>query len=268
MVDYIEETGLKTRDDRAGASPVPRSEERGASSFSVQTLIVSSTPRRVIAAGDSSSFARLVKATAGVTGLVWNEQEIAVLNEDPTRELVFRPEIYPTTAMFFERDDRRVSQEDPTRVWKGEFNPVRFTKPALVKFVRDHSTGDKSLLDSVRELKVSQRHDVSETMLDLDTDNVRRTEEEVETTNIPKRFILTMPLTEGIDAQLEFEAKIAKAENRYDRDPEDRGKKIELRVVNARQALKAAMETILERLPPGVPAYYGRTRIADGKGRD
>jgi hypothetical protein len=105
-------------------------------------------------------------------------------------------------------------------------------------------------------------------MLDLDSDNVRRTEEEVETTNIPKRFILTMPLTEGIDAQLEFEAKIAKAENRYDQDPEDRGKKIELRVVNARQALKAAMETILERLPPGVPAYYGRTRIADGKGRD
>ncbi len=231
----------------------------------VQNLVVGAISREILRLGDSASLAKFAETERDrVRLIVWNEGGLSLVMGDRTSEVLFVPEIYPETEMFFSREHKRDKQgyggSSGNRVWEGEYEPVLFAKKDLVKFLARHSGGDKGLLDSVKTLRVTQRKDETEEMLDLESDNVRRTQEETEVSNVPRHFSLKMPVTEGTDALFEFEASIYKGddEDSYQRQREGQHKRIAVRVVNARPVLRDVMKGIIDRLPPGIPRLYGR----------
>lgn len=231
----------------------------------VQNLVVGAISREVLRLGDSASLARFAEIERDrVRMVVWNECGLSLVMGDRASEVVFVPEIYPETEMFFSREHKRekggFGGPSGNRVWEGEYEPVLFAKKDLVKFLARHSGGDRGLLDSVKTLRVTQRRDESEEMLDLESDNVRRVQEETEVTNVPRHFSLTMPVTEGVDALFEFEAYLYKGDDAdsYQRQREGQHKRIAVRAVNARPVLRGVMQGIIDRLPPDIPRLYGR----------
>ncbi len=231
----------------------------------VRNLVVGAISREVLRIGDTSSLAKYAEVEAGrIHMVVWNEGGLSLVMGDRASEVRFIPEIYHETEMFLSREHKRekVGFGGPAgnRVWEGEYEPVLFAKKDLLKFLSKHSGGDSKLVDSIKTLRVTQRKDETEEMLDLESDNVRRTQEETEVTNIPRHFVLTMPITEGLDGMFEFEAALYKGdgEDDYGRQREAQHKRIAVRMVNARPVLRDMMKGILEKLPPGIPRLYGK----------
>jgi hypothetical protein len=226
--------------------------------------------KREIAVGDADSFERIGKETVGIQAILWNEACIALVTRDPSTVITFRPEINSTVAMFFCRDEKRSERsfsgkEIGVRVWEGDFEPVRFTKSNLLKFLQRYSLKEENkLLESIKNMKVTERHVTTEKMISLeDDDNFRATEEQVLQTNIPTKFSLEVPLIDAADGKLfvslDFQAQVITSEDRYG---EQKGKKlIELRCLNSRQVLHDLMRKYADLLPKSIPRYYGRLAI-------
>ena len=128
----------------------------------VQNLVVGAISREILRLGDSASLAKFAETERDrVRLIVWNEGGLSLVMGDRTSEVLFVPEIYPETEMFFSREHKRDKQgyggSSGNRVWEGEYEPVLFAKKDLVKFLARHSGGDKGLLDSVKTLRVTQR---------------------------------------------------------------------------------------------------------------
>lgn len=248
------------------------SDEKGlATRIDVQNLVVNPRMKREIAVGDTDSFTRVAKDTRGISAVLWNESYIALLTNDSATIITFRPEINPTISMFFTRDERRndrtlTGKEVGVRVWEGDYEPVRFTKSNLLKFLTKYAQHtDNKLVDSVKEMKITERHNTTEKMISLEDDqNFQAQEERTLQTNIPRKFTLELPiietLTEKVTVPLDFEAQVVANVDRYDR--EEKGKKlIELRCLNAREVLRKLMQEYVKKLPKGIPQYYGRLSI-------
>lgn len=242
-------------------------------SIEVRNLSVGSLSREHLTFGDTSGLVEFSEARADdIRAVVWNEGEIRLVMNDRSTEVVFRPEVYPETDMFLSREHKREKNgyggPSGNRVWQGEYEPVLFAKKDLLKFLAAHTTGgDEGVLASIKNLRVTKHRDESEEMLDPETDDVRRVETETESTNIPRHFSLTMPVSEDVDAVFEFEACLYKPD---DEDPyqvrrEAQHKRIAVRAVNARPVLRGLMKDILKRLPARVPRYYGRFGFVDSK---
>jgi hypothetical protein len=245
-------------------------------SIEVRTLVVGGTSRKSLRFGDTAGLASYAKRNEpAIECVVWNELGLHLVMNGGAVEVSYIPEVYPETAMFLSREHTRekvgFGGPEGKRVWQGEFEPVLFAKKDLVKFLKNHTTGgDQSVLESIKSLRVTQKREETEEMLDVETDDVHRTETETEVTNIPRHFNLTMPVTEGIDAIFEFEAALHKPDPYdYSARREAQHKRIAVRAVNARPVLRDVMKNVLERLPLNVPKYYGRFEFTDGsRGRD
>lgn len=230
----------------------------------VQTLIVGQAPRLRLLAGESAGFLELVAQTSGIEAVMWNEARISVVTGDPGRELHFQPEIDPETARFLSHEKKREGAgfgDAGFAVWEGEYEPVIFTKRALVRFITDHSAGNPELEAAARQLKIRETTTTEETMLELDTDNVRRLEEERAETNIPKEFELTMPLTEGVQARVRFRAELFRPDKGDWEYRNDKTKRIAVRAANGRSVMRDLMMGILAQLPERIPRFYGSARM-------
>jgi len=235
----------------------------------VENLVVNPKTRREIAIGNIESFQKITNDISNISSILWNEEGITLITTDYSTIVTFRPELNPSVSMFFTRSERREStslfgKQTGMRVWEGDFEPVKFTKGNLLKFLQQYTIKDKSgLMNSIKEMKIVERHTQTETMIDLDDENYKTEEERTLQTNIPTKFILEVTLMENpyekVHVSLEFEAKVV--ENNDPFSTEKRKKYIQLQCVNARQVLRDVIQEYVKRLPPNIPKYYGRLSL-------
>lgn len=257
---------------------VPKNPDELSSRINVENLVVNPRTKREIAIGDADSFLRVTKDTKGISAILWNEEGLTVMTKDPSTIITFRPELNQSVTMFFTREKKRegnglFGQQTGCRVWEGDFEPIKFTKGNLVKFLKKYTIKEnEELMKAIRNMKITEHKSRTETMIDLNNDdNYSAQEEQVTTTNIPANFTLEVPLIENAFEQtyvsLDFEAKVVQEEDRYSNE---KGKKyIQLRCTNARQVLKQVMQEYVNRLPKTIPRYYGRLNYESiGRGSD
>lgn len=246
--------------------------EHAITPIKIDNLIVNPKTRQEIVVGDLDSLERVSKEITDSTRAVWNEEEIVLMNRDPSMIVRFRPELNPSVAMFFLRDERRrgsniFGDKNMVRVWEGDYEPVEFTRANLVKFLRAYlKTDDPKLLEAIQNLKVRESHTRTETLIDLSDDNFEATEKQVSQTNIPAKFTLDLPLIETpvssqeVVVTMQFEATVVSKKDDYGREQQNK-KVIVLRCLNARQVLRDVMKGFLTQLPETIPKYYGKLNI-------
>lgn len=232
----------------------------------VNTLVLATPSRPILAinCGSGEGFVGMVKQSAGVKGIMWNEMEIGLILEDRHTVIRYEPTIHPYAVIFFEKRNKRSDDDDQMRVWEGEFEPVQFTKQNLLKFLNlvEITDAPKEVLEAIKNMKVQERRKQEDT-ISLDDDSSKMVVEESLQTNIPKRFSLMIPVSDDYLGKFEFEAKVAKKKDSYGR--EDQHKKvIVLRCLNARQVLRDRMEQVLRMLPQEIPRYYGKMVVSGG----
>ncbi|HEX9908565.1 MAG TPA: hypothetical protein VGB78_08920, partial [Thermoplasmata archaeon] len=178
-------------------------------------------------------------------------------------QIAYQPEVHRAAKLFFRHEEKRLNRgwfDEGILTWEGDCEPVQFTKRMLTKFIRTYGLSTpKELEDAVKQLKVSETFLSDTIMLDDDSDNERRVEEESETTNLPKKIKLTLPLAEGLFGELEFEARVCKMKVDYGHATERRG--VEVRCTNSRKVLRDMMDGIMEKLPKDIPRYYGMASV-------
>jgi len=225
----------------------------------VKNLVVAPIPRTHLQLGDVPSLASVVERAADrIRAIVWNEETLTLDVDDLSREIHFQPELKPSAAMFFTRENKRENVgfgEKGARIWEGDFEPVKFGKRNFLKFIKAHMTQfPTDVAESLKNLKMSQITTSDETLLDDESDNERRVEEQIERTNVPKTFTAMIPIAENFEAELHFETKVYKERDSYG----NRGQVVvEVRCLNARQVLRDMMEGILAQLPSEIPRLYG-----------
>lgn len=237
-----------------------------ATPVNINTLVISKLQKEVVTLGDTDSFVRYTSSIP-IQKIIWNEDHLIAITSDKGSIIAYKPEIEPTTQIFFTRDDKRSRDDNSIRVWEGEYAPIEFTKGNLIKFLKAHTNqADSNLVDSIKNMKVVDRASSSSELIDLgngefDDANVRTVEEETSITNIPNKFKLKLPLFNNYSADFYFEAKVMRSEsNSYD-NPLKGKRIIQLRVVNAREVMRGVMYDILSKLPEGIPKYYGRMSL-------
>lgn len=234
-------------------------------SLEIKNLIVSSAPMRKIILGLPKDIVEYTKLNEKrILSVLWNEESINIILKESNIDLSFVPALYSSTKMFFNREEKRTDlwDEKPfTRIWEGEYEPILFTKSNLLKFLDKFSEYfDENIKTAIKNIKIKEQSKESTKMLSLDDDeNIRTVIEETKTTNIPKTFKAVMPLFEEYKVELIFEAKIVKKQNRY-------GEKqninvIELRCINAKEAISTVMKDIISKFPKSIPKYYGKTQM-------
>lgn len=244
------------------------------SHLDIQTLVIAPRQRREIAVGDIDSFRRIAKETTGIRAVLWNEASITLMTGDPSTTITFRPELVPETAMFFQRETKRDRDDifgvgGGVRVWEGEYEPIKFSKSNLLKFLKAHAFKTSTdIIGKVKEMKINERHTTTETMINLENDDNSRTTEEKElSSNLPPKFSIEMPLVstpdEIITVNLDFEASLFKVVDRDEyRTNLKTGTYIQLRCVNAREKMHELMLQYANQVPETIPKYYGRLAVA------
>lgn len=240
----------------------------------VETLVVNPRQQHELIAGTFGDMTQLSSSLKGIAMAVWNEEEIALVSPDMRPIVRFRPEFNPSLAMFFTREEkreRRFLEDDGVRVWEGDYEPVKFTKANLVKFLNRYAKGAEasSVVEAVKAFKVHESKSRTESMISLDDENFQALEEQRLETNIPRQFQLEVPLIdtprEQVSLSLEFEASVVRKEDMPYHEKEDYRKYIQLRCVNARQVLSKLMEEYMNRIPREIPRYYGKVRSQTAK---
>ena len=240
---------------------------RERTSIEVKNLIVNSAIQKDMVIGNVESLADISRKV-DIESVFWNEDEMSLVVFGKSDMVKFKPELDATVESFFERD--RKSREDLegniVNVWDGDYRPLVFKKTDFLKWVHDHADMiPKEVVENVKSLKIKHTANVNEDLLEEGME--RKLAETQYTTNVPKKFCLTLPLMEGISADLEFECEIVNLPDRYGNETDKRG--VQLRCLNARKIKRDMMQTILEQLPKAIPRYYGKiVRGHDAKRRD
>lgn len=237
----------------------------------IDSLIVNPKIRREILLGDIDSLIKISKKTNQIEGIIWNEESITLLTQDPSITIQFKPEFLPTTRVFFRRDDSRRGGgygESPINVWEGEYEPVKFTKANLAKFLRSTIKSDNSeLMKAITKFKIRESTARTETMIDMSDDSYDSQEKVRAETNIPKMFTLELPIIEKlsagreITASLDFEASVETMKDSYGSEDKKGRKVILLRCLNSRVVMRNVMEGFLKELPENIPRYYGKLGV-------
>jgi len=240
----------------------------------VGTLVVTKPERDIIALGDSESFTAFIK-NIPVQAIIWNEDHLIAMTGNRGTILAYKPEIEPTTQMFFTRDSGRrdVGFSATKTVWEGEYEPIEFTKGNLIKFLKTYAKDSSAdLINNIKNMKVIDKIQSNSEMIDLgtgdfDDQNVRTVEEETSITNIPNKFILTLPVMANYKAEFAFEAKVIRSQDDDYHNPNKGKKVIQIKVLNAREVMRGVMYDILNKLPKDIPKYYGRMQLTEKSGR-
>lgn len=246
-----------------------KEESKGLSPVNINNLVISKLEREVLALGDTDSFLRYTQRL-DVKAVIWNERYLVAATDDRRMILAYKPEIEPTTQMFFMREERHRSRDDEgdkVRVWEGEYSPIEFTKGNLIKFLKAHAVGaDENLIKAIKNMKVIDKIESHESLIDLgtgdfDDNNVRTVEEETSITNLPNKFTLRMAITSTYSADLMFEAKVIRSQSDSYNNPNKGKRVIQLRVTNAREVMRGLMTAILDQLPQNVDKFYGKMSL-------
>lgn len=237
----------------------------------VEHLIVSPAPMQRMQLGDVDSMCRMINDRPDqVDAVFWCEEEISLVMSGGGMSVTFRPEWHPAVHMFFEREGRKRSSYDDSgaTVWEGEYAPVQMNKTTLIRYLKTYAEYfPDDMIASIKETRVTERFDEKEISLDeLDEDQVHREEELVRESNLPPEFTATMPLFEHFHTDLQFEARLVKEKDRYT-GARKGNFKIQVRLLNGREAVRGVMLDVLERVPEDIPRYYGRYSLEVGKSR-
>ncbi len=249
------ETGIEKYDEEKAGKIEQESKEPVA--IEVKNLIVSSMPKQEFALGAPSDIVDMANSRKDLEAIVWNEEQISLVTKDRSVAIWFQPEIDQMTREFFTREKKRHYNDfgdQGTTVWEGDYQPVRFTKANLLKFIaRYEADVPQEVKDAIKSLKIKQTNKTDSILItDDDGEGERTMDEEKVVTNLPKNFALNMPIAHGVSANLEFDAKVV-------RDNYGKGRPtIELSCTNARAVLQDLMKGILEQFPEQLPKYYGR----------
>lgn len=231
----------------------------------IKNLIVSQAPRSRIAIGRALDFMDLVDRNKDqIKAIIWNEGHITLLTDDKGTEMMFIPEFHPAATLFFEveskRDTNMFSDDFGKKIWEGEFVPVQFTKRNLLKFLTKYASYfDEEVEKAVKNLKVTQKRKSESEMISLDSPGERTVEEFTEDTNLPSSFTANIPIFDGYEAELHFEAKVARKKDKY--GDATKGNAIEIRCTNAKEALRDVMNHVVGDMPEGIPKYYGAMHV-------
>jgi len=231
-----------------------------------KNLIVSPAPLRFVYLRNVEDLKDIInRAEKYISALFWNENGIQILTRDTSIYISYRPEYDKTTTIFFSREIKRRSMFDDNPgalFWEGEFEPVEFGKRELLKFLSEFSSDyDPEIADAIRDLKVSHELSIHEQMDDGEYGRTRFVEERYDSTNIPKKFDARLPLFDGYDANLQFEAKIKKKRG------ESRNI-IEIRCTNARDIIRETMKKIINDIPNDIPKYFGAMNVQNEEKKD
>lgn len=236
----------------------------------IQQLIVAPLPRRKTYLGEVKDIIDVTQRKIDkIDAIIWNEKNIQLVINDGTTEITFTPEFHPCTNIFFDKEDKRRSNWDSEdagkRIWEGEYQPVQFSKSNLIKYLKEYAKYfEPEVEQAIKEMTVTEKKTEQSEMLSLeDDDNVRTVTKEIKNTNIPRNFKAMMPLFGGFSIELDFEACVKKKTDDYGRSSKQNI--IELRVKNAREAIRQVMEEILTKFPEKIPKYYGKTEIFSSK---
>lgn len=236
----------------------------------IQQLVVSPLPRRKTYLGEIKDIVDVTnKKQEKIDAIVWNERNIQLVINDGSTEITFTPEFHPCTSIFFDRSEKRRSRWDDddagVRIWEGEYEPVQFSKSNLIKYLkRNAEYFEPEVEQAIKTMRVTEKKTEDSEMLSIeDDDNVKTVTEEIKATNIPRNFKALMPLFEGFSIELDFEACVKKKTDDYGRS--GKANIVELRVINAREAIRQVMEEILKQFPEKIPKYYGRTELYSQK---
>ena len=172
----------------------------------IHNLNVSPLPQMRINCGDENSFIQMSHDRTDVLGIVWNEERIGLITTDRTSIVQFYPEVKPITKIFLRKEESRRKRDmfgQPVGpvVWEGEFTPIVFTKTKLIQFLQTQKSNlPDDVLSAIRNMRVTEKASQQEEMLNLDNeDHVRTVIEEETSTNIPKRFSLTLPVCDSYE---------------------------------------------------------------------
>lgn len=233
----------------------------------IRNLFVDSLPRVILNPGDITSLREILAKTEGIKAIIWNEERISLMADRPGLDITYAPELHPSVAIFFGRSDENPRHSDPftgkmpERVWEGDYEPVTFSKRALLKYLRYHSAiFPPTMEDAIKNLKVSQMETSEEILLDEHSDDERTIRENRTQTNVPNLFTVQVPLTEGYIAELVFESAVVLLKDRYGNARENK-RGIQLRLTNGREVKRQLMDYLLGQLPSDYPRYYGKIAI-------
>jgi len=235
----------------------------GYPTIEIKNLTVSPLPSVKLGIGDADGFHRIIQERRlDIKGVIWNEYEICLITRDPNIQIKYKPEFTRETQTFFIPENKRYGNsffDEGVRAWEGDTEPVQFSKRNLLKFLSEYGCNfPPELEEAIRKLRVSKTLSIDAEMLDIDTDNERRIEEDIEKTNLPRKFTVSLPVSEGYIGEIDFEARVVKLKDGY-RDTGRLG--VELRCTNCRKVLREMMEGILNRIPESLPIYYGQMEI-------
>lgn len=252
--------------EQYGGTELAKADPTNATSIEVRNLIVGSAKERNLIVGSIDSLVSIVK-NEPAKGVFWNEDGMAIVLADRSQMIRYDPELDPVTELFFSRARKKARNDGEggsLLTWEGDYEPVIFKKADFLKWVRLHADQiPQEVVDNVKSLKIKMATNVSEDIIDEDLE--RKVEDTIQSTNVPKRFSMTLPLTENINGELDFECEITILRDQYDRPTGKRG--VLLRCVNARQVKRDMMKGILSMLPDGIPQYYGRVAVDKSKDR-
>ena len=232
----------------------------------VYNITVAPPPLVRVHLGDADSLGRYVRSRDDVVAAVWDETGARILLRDTSHVLTYRPEITAEAEQFFHREEKREKTgafELGPKVWEGDFEPVKFRRRDLKKFLAAHSTDvPEGVVASLDRLKRTESEEESggdgQTLRTVSVRELR--------TNLPHRFGVTLEVLPGIATTLQFEARTCALEGRYGRETGSMG--VELRCTNAREVLRRAVQGALGELPESVPRYYGRSPPPGERGGD
>lgn len=212
--------------------------------------------------GSLEDFVSATTMTAGVKGVVWNEGGITLILNDRYTSVKYEPNIHPLAKIFLEHSSLRGRQ------WGGEYEPVKFTKTDLIRFLQTLQVygGTADIIDLVKDVKMRQsRHEHD--MISLDEDKSVSVVEESFQSNIPKTFTLKIPVTPDFVGEFKFDVSLEKPGDRYDRGESAGNKIIVLRCTNPLDVLRGNMLHVLDCLPKEIPRLYGQMEIKSNRER-
>jgi len=220
----------------------------------VYQITVAPPPLLKIHLGDVESLGRYVRTRKDAVAVVWSETELRVILGDSSHVLTYRPEIMAEAEQFFHREEKRErlrAFEVGSKVWQGDFEPVKFRRADLRKFLEAHSTDvPADVVTGLSRLKISESEEES-------GEEGRIVSVSAAKSNFPSKFKVTLEVFPGIATELQFESKVCSLDEGYGRHSRAMG--LELRCVNARETLRRAMSAALAEIPDSIPKYYGRS---------
>ena len=210
----------------------------------------------VINCGSKDDFLSATNMCAGIKAAVWNEEGIKLVLSDRYTLIKYEPAIHPMAKMFFVRQGRHNDNQ-----WKGNYEPVVFAKIDLLKFLNEVNVvgGTKEIVEAVKNMRLRESRKESE-MISLEEDKSTATIEESFETNIPKRFTVNIPVTPDFIGEFHFEVKVEKPS---ERSGEPKSKRISLNCLNPLEIQRAAVKSVLDKLPSEIPRLYGDMKIKD-----